>query len=456
MKKRLIISLLVVNAIVLAACGTGSETAAGPRQILLGNLAGAMKDATGVEGGASDMPAKYSSVNYVAADEVLDRFAGTDKEATHPSWEFVSPKNPEDELQLIVDALDLGPGVKVAKQPNTPGGYVTTIQDGPTFSSYGNETSRWWYYSVDRPGVKDIAVSPPCSPDAKDCSGSWTTVPPAKNLPGVGTATGRATAMLRKMGVDTKTISFSGGRDEWSTYVNATYMLDGVATPMAWNFTFGDNGELTNAGGPVFTVTRGDEYPVITVKEAVERLNSSNAFGLFSDSSSRLLSPQDPGGDGDDVTVRLTSVTLSITAYWSGSGAALMLPAYVFGTPVDGTVEVLAVPDRFIIVPDEFVTPLPGPPVGTAPGSSGGGSGSGSVEPTPVPDMPASTVTVESARTLLGLSEAEATKVAEAAGWTLRVARRDGADLMLTQEYNGSRVNVALEKKVVTEIISIG
>jgi hypothetical protein len=133
-----------------------------------------------------------------------------------------------------------------------------------------------------------------------------------------------------------------------------------------------------------------------------------------------------------------------------------MLPAYVFGTPVDGTVEVLAVPDRFIIVPDEFVTPLPGSPVGTAPGSLGGGSGSGSVEPTPVPDTPVSTVTVESARTLLGLSEAEATKVAEAAGWTLRVARRDGTDLMLTQEYNGSRVNVALEKKVVTEIISIG
>jgi hypothetical protein len=185
-------------------------------------------------------------------------------------------------------------------------------------------------------------------------------------------------------------------------------------------------------------------------------LNSSNAFGLFSDSSSRLLSPQDPGGDGDDVTVRLTSVTLSITAYWSGSGAALMLPAYVFGTPLDGTVEVLAVPDRFIIVPDEFVTPVPGSPVGTAPGSLGGGSGSGSVEPIPVPDTPVSTVTVESAHKLLGLSEAEATKVAEAAGWTLRVARRDGADLMLTQEYNGSRVNVALEKKVVTEILSIG
>lgn len=456
MKKRLIISLLVVNAIVLAACGTGSETAAGPRQILLGNLAGAMKDATGVEGGGSDMPVKFASVTYVAADGVLDRFDGTDKEATHPSWEFASPKDPLGELQLIVDALDLGPGVKVAKQPNTPGGYSTIIQDGPTFSSYGNEMSRWWYYSADGTGAKDIAVSPPCAPDTKDCSGSWTTVPPAKNLSGVGTATERAIAMLRKMGVDTKTISFSGGRDDWSTFVNATYMLDDVATPMVWNFTFGDNGELTNAGGPVFTVKRGDVYPVITAKEAVERLNSTDAYGLFSVPSSRLLSPQDPGGDGDDVTVTLTSVSLSLAAYWSGSGAALMLPAYVFGTEGGGTVEVLAVPDRFLAPPEVTATPLPGPPVSVEPGDASGGSGSGSVEPTPAPDMPASTLTMESAVKLVGLPEAEAAKVASAAGWTVRVARRDGADLMLTQEYNGSRVNVAVEKKVVTGIVGIG
>jgi len=459
MKKRLIISLLVANAIVLAACGTGSETVDGPRQIVLGNLAGAMKDAAAVEGGASDMPAKFASVTYVASDSVLDGDGGNNPDATHPSWEFVSPKDPVRELQSIVEALDLGQGVKVMKQPNIPDGYVTNVVDGPTFTSYGNEKSRWWYYSVDGPGEKDIAVSPPCAPDTKDCSGTWTTVPPAENLPGVGTATERATAMLRRIGVDTRTISFSGGKDDWSTHVKATYMLDGVVTPMAWNFTFGDNGELTNAGGPVFSVKRGDEYPVISAREAVQRLNSSNAPGLSSVPSSRLLSPQDPGGDGGDVVVTLTSVTLSLAAYWSGGGAALMLPAYLFGTEGNGTVEVLAVPDTFLVAPDTTATPLPGSSGSQDPGASvggSGGSGSGSVEPSPAPDMPASTLTIESAAKLVGLSEAEAAEVAKAAGWTLRVARRDGTDLMLTQEYNGSRVNVAVEKKVVTEIISIG
>lgn len=430
MKTRLVISLLVVNAIVLVACGTGSENVSGPRRIVLGNFAGAMADSRGVEGGVSDTPAGVGSVTYVATDAVLDEFDGADPDATYPSWEFVAPANPAGELQSIVDALDLGPGVKVERQQDVPGGYGTNITDGPVFGSHGNESSRWWWYSVDGPGEKDIAVSPPCAPDTKDCPGSWTTVPPARNLPGVGAATERATAFLRKMGVDPRTLSWSGGRDDWSTYVNATHMLDDVATPMAWNFTFGDNGELTNAAGPVFTAKRGDEYPVITTREAVARLNSTGTNGLFSAPSSRRLSPQDPAGGGDDVTVTLTSVTLSMAAYWSGGGTALMLPAYVFGTEDEGTVEVLAVPDRFLAPPEVTTTPIPEPTVGTP--------------------------TVESARTLVGLSESEAGKVAETAGWVLRVVRRDGEDFMVTQEFNGSRVNIEVTRGTVSEVLSVG
>ena len=63
---------------------------------------------------------------------------------------------------------------------------------------------------------------------------------------------------------------------------------------------------------------------------------------------------------------------------------------------------------------------------------------------------------MESAGKLVGLSEQEAEKVAESARWTVRVGRRDGVDLMLTQEYSTSRVNVAMEKGIVTEVLSIG
>jgi hypothetical protein len=430
MKTRLIISLLVVNAIVLVACGTGSENVAGPRRIVLGNFAGAMADSRGVEGGVSDTPAGVGSVTYVATDAVLDEFDGADPGATHPSWEFVAPGNPAGDLQSVVDALNLGPGAKIERQQDVPGGYGTNITDGPVFSSYGNEKSRWWYYSVFGLGAKDGSVSSPCMPDAKGCGDVPSTLPPARNLPGAADARERAISLLERMGVDAESLVFTGSSDAWGAYVNATHMLDGVATPMAWNFTFGDNGELTNAAGPVFTARRGDEYPVITTREAVARLNSTDTNGLFSAPSSRRLSPQDPGGDGDDVTVTLTSVTLSMAAYWSGGGTALMLPAYVFGTEDEGTVEVLAVPDRFLAPPEVTATPIPEPTVGTP--------------------------TVESARTLVGLSESEAGKVAETAGWVLRVVRRDGEDFMVTQEFNGSRVNIEVTRGTVSEVLSVG
>lgn len=70
-------------------------------------------------------------------------------------------------------------------------------------------------------------------------------------------------------------------------------------------------------------------------------------------------------------------------------------------------------------------------------------------------EMPAE-VTPEEAAVLVGLTEAEATAEAEARGWSLRVARLDGEDLALTEDYSPTRVNVAVEAGEVTEIVSIG
>lgn len=460
MKKRLIISLVVVNAVVLAACGTGSESVSGPRMIVAGNAADATRDANITEGGASDMPARAFDVTYEPADGVLDQFDAADPVATYPSWEFVSPADPGAQLQTILDALGAGPMPKVTSQPDSPGGYAAVTQDGPSFTSYGNEASRWWYFAADGGGLKDGTVSPACPPDT-NCD-TFTTVPPVKNLPSIESATDRATSLLRKMGVDVSSLDITGTKDAWATNVNASFVLDGVTTPMSWNFTFGGNGALTAAGGPVFAVRKGDNYPVITVGDAVKRLNSRFGFGWYASSSvsrgEAIPSPVDPS---TDVTVTLRSVRISSMAYWSGTGQLLMLPAYVFGTNNFGNVEVLAVPDRFIVEPDVAV-PTPTDtgvvrPGGTS-GSSGGstGSGSGSVEPAPAPTAPSGTPTPESAGKLVGLSETEAAKVAESAGWVLRVTRRDGVDLNVTMDWNLQRVNVAVVKKTVTEILSIG
>jgi beta-lactam-binding protein with PASTA domain len=61
---------------------------------------------------------------------------------------------------------------------------------------------------------------------------------------------------------------------------------------------------------------------------------------------------------------------------------------------------------------------------------------------------------------VIGDSVEDATATLEAAGLTLRVVRRDGEDLAATADFVENRVNVAVETKdgteVVTEVVSTG
>ena len=52
--------------------------------------------------------------------------------------------------------------------------------------------------------------------------------------------------------------------------------------------------------------------------------------------------------------------------------------------------------------------------------------------------------------TFVGLTEQQAAAQAAANGWAYRVAERDGEQLMLTQDFNEERVNVAVQNGVVT------
>ena len=458
MRKRLIISLLVVNAIVLAACGSGSESHVGPRQILVGGAMNTSGDAKVSEGTASDMPAYAPMVTYVASEDLLAAKDPSGGDESAASWEFVAPADPVDRLQDVVDAIGIGPGVKVVKKSDVPDAYTINVVDGPMFFSYRDPSAHWWSYSAASAWMSgDVASSPPCAPDVKNCGGSWTKPAPTENLPGVARATKMATSLLKRLNVDTDAVEFTASTDEIATRVSAVFTVDGVPTPMAWSFEFGENAELTGANGPVFSVHRGDRYPLITIKEAVTRLNSAGPWGTVTAAMERGMSVGVPTGVAQTTPIHsqivsLVSVRVSLTPYRTGESHVLMLPAWEFVTDPKGTVEVVAVPETYFIVPD--VAPTSSVATGGS-GSSSSGSGGASVEPSPVPDGPASTPTVESAGKLVGLSEQEAQKVAESLGWTVRVGRRDGVDLMLTQEFNPSRVNVAVEKGIVTGVLSI-
>ena len=61
---------------------------------------------------------------------------------------------------------------------------------------------------------------------------------------------------------------------------------------------------------------------------------------------------------------------------------------------------------------------------------------------------------------VIGKSVEDATATLEAAGLTLRIVRKDGEDLAATADFLVNRVNVAVETKdgteVVTEVVSTG
>ena len=57
---------------------------------------------------------------------------------------------------------------------------------------------------------------------------------------------------------------------------------------------------------------------------------------------------------------------------------------------------------------------------------------------------------------VIGLTVDEATKVLAGGGLTLRVVREDGVDLIVTEDFSETRVNVAVDAGTVTEVVSIG
>ena len=155
------------------------------------------------------------------------------------------------------------------------------------------------------------------------------------------------------------------------------------------------------------------------------------------------------------VTVPITGVRLALMQTTLTNNSSILLPAYTF-TNADGDVgTVLAIEEKYLSYGDSEVTdggePEPDPkPVD--PGSSGGSPGvvpGEAVNPT----NPVVALDDASSKKLIGLTEAEAQKVATEMGWQVRVAMRDGEAYMLTKDYQTNRVNLTITKGYVTAVV---
>lgn len=442
--------------LVLASCGSpGAET------LDLSGAPNASRSSSGEMAGDSAAMIAPANVEYTATDGLLAD-PGIDTSGEFRAWRFGAPGDAEAATRKVAAAL--GMRGKVTK--DAYGSYVLTVGDA-ALSSYGDENARWWNFHVASGGTRDVSTSP-CEPadlgSSKDsapggpgCVPSPVTVPPAKNLPTAAGARARVEAIMAKLGHDSDgTLKYLVSSDEYSVSVSAEWMLDGEATGVSWYFGFGEDGVMTFAGGQVFEASEADAYRVITIEQAVERLNSgmyaAMPYGWSSTAAARdLASPGTGGGSPGTVTkVMLEKVRTSLMPYWTASGRQMLLPAYTFTGTAGESVQVLAVRDEYVSPPVPSTDDMAVVPGSPGSGSSGSGSGSTGAQ------EPAVVVRTEEAQQLVGLDEDEAAKVAAGNGWTMRVVERDGESLMVTTDWVDNRVNVAVDSGKVSAVSSIG
>ena len=238
-------------------------------------------------------------------------------------------------------------------------------------------------------------------------------------------------------------------------------------------------GNLQSAFGSLATPVPTGPYPLIGLEEAIarlERMNSSigaypepvavapeevtplddlesDVESLESDED-RVASSDDPVSSDDQpvvepmpvepmpvevLVVELVAVEASTWTVWAEDGSLWVVPAYRFVAADGMTFDVPAVTDEFLAI-DPWFSAIGEPTV----------DGSGTVDP-----MPAE-IPIEDAGFVIGLDLDAATVAADERGWSVREARRDGEDLAVTADYVPTRINVAVEAGVITEVLSIG
>jgi hypothetical protein len=225
-----------------------------------------------------------------------------------------------------------------------------------------------------------------------------------------------------------------------STIVTGYLTLGGIETNLATQFIFNAAGDVVSASGPMITIAMAGRFPILTPAAAVKRLNNPS-FALIGDvtrlaATSVSSSPSSPGTSSSETVVPITGVRFTLMETKLANLTHMLLPAYTFFN-ADGDVgTVLAITDDHLTFRERAVVSTETVPV------SGGD----------VPPTQTQPLDENSAQQLLGLPEAEATKVAMANGWLVRIAARDGEFFMLTQDYVENRVNLSVKSGKVIAI----
>jgi hypothetical protein len=380
----------------------------------------------------------------------------------------------------------------VAQDAEQGGGYLAGNYDGTTPTLYvGSDAMRYWSYS---PAWNESSISSrPCIIDSDTTYVPTSDVPapiaeicaePAapENVPTKAEAEELFAATMTALGVNNDDLILDSYSDEWGANVTGYFKIDGVRSPLSWSVGYGADASITWASGVFADVQDGASYPRIGTAAAIERLNSQQAGnwggpmvrgGVTYDTAvaSDIAATPVPEPASSDVEAAVTTepatsdaaptldapapeiqevliigVEEELVTLYGADGSIYLVPGYTFIAAEDeygyaGRYTVSALPDEYMQVTDAVdavpATDVPVPDTAVEP----------AVDPAVEPDM---TVAQEVADSVVGMSEAEATKTAEAKGLTVRVGSRDGEDFALTMDYRTDRVTLTVIADKVT------
>ena len=441
------VAAVVASVLLFAACGSSDP-------LVLSLKSSQVKSGSNRANPASARNAEDAKLAYAqdVSYSVLNELP--DLGDTGAAWS-VSPLK-ENKVTLKKLAIALGVPGEVVKEDTNNFSIGFDDKTGAGLRLYVDVSSAWWNYSSGSVGSGSVS-SPACAPDTECVDAGRPVVDPAPpvNLPDEATAIALVTKLLQDAGLRVKLYALSATKTEWSTDVVGTLMARDVFSNISLYVSFGSDAKITFASGPLVELKDAGSYPLVAPKDAVKRL-SQLQYGLVGPTARSAIdmsvsSTVTDGSASAAIDVPITGVRLALMQTTLTNNSSILLPAYTF-TNANGDVgTVLAIEDKYLSYGDSEVTdggdpepePMPADP------------GSPAVVPGQAenPTNPVAALDDASAKKLIGLTEAEAQKVATELGWQVRVAMRDGEAFMLTTDYQTNRVNLTITKGLVTNVV---
>ena len=437
-RRHLMGALLASACLLISACGSP-----GPLKLSLVTSQAMSGVNRAVEANVdTSTDAVYATLTYEPVGDLsVDRISGF-------AWSVLQKNDTKGSFRAIAAALGVpGDIVKVDKNTFTfdvgENADTAVPRSGAQMYLWVNTTGAWWSYSS---GAASGGSSAACAPDMPDCPTVASTVPP--NLLSHRDAMNRTISTLTTGGYNTATYSFTATTTGWSTDVVGVLNIAGIPSNMIVSFSYGDNGALIAASGPLIYVKRANGYYMISPNDAVKRLQDPRytSWGNATDIAAKdTMSSPDSGASR---VIPITGVRYVLMQARLTAETSILLPAYTFTNDGGEVGTVIAIEDKYLVfgrssVPSGSTVVVPStdnaPPEPIA-----------TIEPGDMPGL--NPISSADAQELVGLSEEEATKVATGKGWVVRVAMRDGEGLMLTTDYSDTRVNLTVTNGVVTAI----